>query len=290
MSSYQFASYSSPRPSRRVPLSTSIAASRQSPEPGTPAGSLRGFLESQGSPSFAADDRGAELWKAVQAFYAKRGYEPAWFAGRAADARARRPCSGPSPPRAGKGCSPSGTTPRSLTGAHAAGRPGRGVPSRTTSARLDVALTYAFLRYAADLAAGSVDPRGAASLWRVSTRDFDAAPAARRGGAPTTRPVRVLADRAPGPSAVRGARRTRWCATSASPPPGGWPVLPARRRSRRARAAPGARRLRARLRASGDTLQAFQQRHGLRARPACSTARPSPRSTSPSRTASARSS
>src|SRR5688572_23397328 len=49
------------------------------PEPSGASESLRGYLESQGSPAFASDDRGAELWRVVRAFYEQRQYAPAWI-------------------------------------------------------------------------------------------------------------------------------------------------------------------------------------------------------------------
>lgn len=215
----------------------------ESPEPGTTSAELRGYLESQGSPEFAADDRGAELWRVLQAFYDKRGYQPAWVrddgltpgaeALLRAVAAARR-----------EGLSPERYDPRALAGP------------------VDVAVTFAFLRYASDLAVGSVDPRGAASLWRVSARTVDAAAlleeAARRDA-----PVSVLESVRPAhpqyTALVDALARYRRIAAS-----GGWPLVPATAARRGARNAQAAA-LRSRLRASGDTLPGFQQRHGLRA-------------------------
>jgi L,D-transpeptidase YcbB len=229
-----------------------------SPEPGATSAGLRGYLESQGSPAFAADDRGAELWKALQAFYSNRGYEPAWVRGDrltpGAAALLRAVAT------AGReGLPAERYDPRALVG------PSPQVVQAVASAddrlaRLDVAVTYAFLRYASDLAAGSVDPRGAASLWRVSTRTFDAAELleeAARGDAPVG-VLEAVRPAHPQYAALMDAL-VRYRRIAAS---GGWPMLPATTVKRGGRSAQAAA-LRARLQASGDTLKGFQRRHGL---------------------------
>ena len=217
-------------------------AAAESPEPGTASAELRGYLESQGSPEVAADDRGAELWRVLQAFYGNRGYQPVWVRGDrltpGAQALIRAVAAA-----GGEGLSPERYDPRALGGP------------------LDIGVTYAFLRYASDLAAGSVDPRGAASLWRVDTRTFDVAAlleeAARRDA-----PASVLESVRPAhpqyAALMNALMNYRRIAAA-----GGWPILPAGTRpgGRSARAAA----VRVRLQASGDTLKGFQRRHGLRA-------------------------
>ena len=122
----------------------------------------------------------------------------------------------------------------------------------------DIAITYAFLRYASDLAVGSVDPRGAASLWRVNTRTVDAA-ALLDEAVLRDAPVGVLeAVRPAHPQyAALSDALVRYRRIAAA---GGWPALPAGKKVKRAAQAAA---LRARLHASGDTLKGFQQRHGL---------------------------
>jgi len=231
------------------------------PDVSSANGSLRGFLEAQGSPAFASDDRGAELWKAVRAFYSKRDYAPVWLHGDrlTPGAQALRRALAAAPreglsadrydPRAFAG-------PQVVTAAVTADGPER-------AARLDVGLTFAFVRFAADLAAGSVDPRGAASLWRVSVREFDAA-AALDDAVRDDAPVRVLTRMRPAhpqyAALTHALARHRRIAAA-----GGWPIVPAAAKKPSARAARMAA-LTARLRASGDaTLKAFQLRHGLAA-------------------------
>ena len=218
-------------------------AGAASPEPGDEGAVLRHFLESQGSPAFAADDRGAELWKVVQAFYWNRGYQPAWI-------REGRPTPG------GQAL---------LQAFAAAGREGlspQRYDPRTLAGPPDIAITYAFLRYASDLAAGSVDPRGAASLWRVSARSFDAA-ALLDEAARDEAPVRVLESVRPAHPqyAALSDALVRYRRIAAA---GGWPAVPWPVGSPR-RGPPISAALRARLRASGDTLKGLQQRHGLAA-------------------------
>jgi murein L,D-transpeptidase YcbB/YkuD len=244
-----------------VPIDRVVQAA--SPEPGSVSEGLRGFLESQGSPAFAADDRGAELWTVLQAFYRDRDYRPAWVRGdrltpgaqallRAAAAAGR------------EGLSPDRYDPRLVVEqAPQVLEAAVSADGDEPLARLDVAVTYAFLRYASDLAAGSVDPRGAAALWQVSTRTFDAAAlleeAARRDA-----PVSVLEAVHPAHPqyAALADALVRYRQLAAA---GGWPMVPARATMKPGGRVRYAAALRARLQASGDTLPGFQRRHGLRA-------------------------
>jgi L,D-transpeptidase YcbB len=243
-----------------VPIDRVVEAA--SPEPGSVSAGLRGFLESQGSPAFASDARGAELWSVLQTFYRDRDYQPAWVRGdrltpgaqallRAAAAAGR------------EGLSADRYDPRLVVEqAPQVLEAAVGARGDEPLARLDVAVTYAFLRYASDLVAGSVDPRGAASLWQVSTRTFDAAAllekAARRDA-----PVSVLEDVRPAHPqyAALAEALVRYRQLAAA---GGWPMLPARATMKPGGRARHAAALRARLQASGDTLAGFQRRHGLR--------------------------
>ena len=211
----------------------------ESPEPGTASAELRGYLESQGSPEFAADERGAELWTVLQAFYARRGFEPAWV-------------------RDGRLTPGAQALLRATAAAEREGLSRQRYDPRALASPPDVAITFAFLRYASDLAAGSVDPRGAASLWRVSTRTVDAA-ALLDDAVLRDAPVSVLeAVRPAHPQYAALMDALARCRRIAAA--GGWPALPAGKKVKRAVQAAA---LRARLQASGDTLKGFQQRHGL---------------------------
>ena len=247
------------------------------PEPDTTSAGLRGFLEAQGSPAFAADDRGAELWKVLQAFYWHRDYRPAWVRGDLLTPGAQALLQAVAAAER-EGLPPERYDPRALVGPAPQVVQAVSVDGDDRLARLDVAVTFAFLRYASDLAAGSVDPRGATALWRRRTRDFDAA-ALLEEAAERDAPVRLLeAVRPAHPQyAALADALVRYLRIAAS---GGWPVLPAGATMRPGRRTPHAAALRARLQASGDyggvgagnvldkalaaALRTFERRHGLK--------------------------
>lgn len=257
---------------RRVDASGSAA-----PVPDPASASLRDFLAGAGSPDFLEDERGVELWRAVQAFYWNRGYEPAWFRdGRLTPgAQALLRTAG----AAGReGLPPERYDPRVLAGQapqviHAAA----GDDDTDRLARLDAAITYAFLRYASDVTSGAVDPRGSTFLWRVETRAVNAA-ALLDQAVRTDAPASVLEALRPAhPQYValtEALARHRRIASA-----GGWPSLPEGARMRPGRRSPHTATLRARLQASGDfggvgagnvldkplaaALKAFERRHGL---------------------------
>ncbi|MFS8067840.1 MAG: L,D-transpeptidase family protein [Byssovorax sp.] len=227
-------------------------------EPGiaTEAASIRGYLESQGSPVFVGDARDARLWKALQAFYWSRAYAPAWIRdGRLTPGAAALLRTAATVDR--EGLSAERYDPRVIAGG-------------TLPARVDVAVTYVFLRLAADLGLGVTDPRGSTVLWRLLTRDVDfaalLAEAARRDA-----PADVLAAVRPAHPQYRAlvdalARHRRIAQA------GGWPTVPEKARGNSAAQAAA---LRARLLASGDledggrmkdALARFQSRHGLAAK------------------------
>jgi L,D-transpeptidase YcbB len=248
------------------------------PEPGAArAAGLRDYLASQGSPSFVADEREAELWRTVQTFYWNRGYHPAWIDGGA--------------------LTPGGETlVRVLSAAGAEGLPSErydprflvgqaphvvavaaGAPADDRYAKLDIALSYALLRYADDVATGTADPSGSTNLWRSTPRTIDAA-ALLDAAAQADSPTRAL-------DAVRPAH-PQYAALSealgryrAIESAGGWPALPENAVLKPGKVSPQVALLRARLRASGDlagegtgnvydktlaaAVKAFERRHGL---------------------------
>jgi murein L,D-transpeptidase YcbB/YkuD len=240
---------------------------------------LREFLAAQGSPAFLEDDRDTQLWKALQAFYWNRGYAPAWVRGErlTPGGQALLRASG----TAGREGLPAGRyDPRSITGhGPAVLQASTEAESANRLARLDVALTYVFLRYAVDLGTGVADPRGSTSLWRATPREIDPgallAEAAERDA-----PAAVLDSVRPAhPQYVALAEALAKLRRIASA--GGWPSLPATLRMKPGQPSPHAPLLRARLQASGDlagagigkvhdkalvaALKRFERRHGLRA-------------------------
>ncbi len=254
------------------------AAAPPEPSPET-AAEIRGFLAAQGSPHFLADDRDAELWKAVQTFYWNRGYAPAWI-----DEEGLTP-GGQALVRTlssadGEGLPVERYDPRRLVGQAPHVIPASvGETPADRRAKLDVAFTWAFLRYAVDVSAGVADPAGSTSLWRAKPRAIDAAAlldqAVREGT-----PVRALSAARPAHPQYRALSealgRYREIASA-----GGWPTLPARASLKPGKASPHTAALRERLQASGDfggvgmgdvfdkplveALKAFERRHGLKA-------------------------
>jgi murein L,D-transpeptidase YcbB/YkuD len=240
---------------------------------------LRGFLAAQGSPHFVEDDRAAELWKAVQTFYRDRGYAPVWI-----DAEGLTP-GGQALVRTisaagGEGLPVERYDPRLLVGQAPHVIPAAvGETPADRRAKLDVALTWAFLRYAADVTSGTVDPRGSTSLWRSTPQGIDAA-ALLDQAVREDAPARVLEAARPAHpqyAALSDALvRYRRLASA-----GGWPMLPAGARLRPGRPSPHTAALRARLQASGDfggvgmghvydtplvkAVKVFERRHGLKA-------------------------
>jgi murein L,D-transpeptidase YcbB/YkuD len=239
---------------------------------------LRDFLAAQGSPAFVSDEREAELWKAVQTFYWNRGYQPAWIAEDVLTP------GGQAIVRALSGANDEGLPierydPRRLVGQapHVIPAALAGEAADERYAKLDVALTYAFLLYADDVASGTVDPRGSTQLWRANLRTMDPAAVldqAARSGAPLSaldglRPVH------PQYTALSEALvRHRRIASQ-----GGWPALPAKLTLKPGKKSPHVPLLRERLQASGDfsgvgmgdvydqplvdAMKAFERRHGL---------------------------
>src|SRR5687768_937645 len=158
------------------------------------AAEVRNHLESQGSPAFLEDERDVETWRVIQAFYFERGFLPAWVRGNGltpgGKALVRHLALAPReglPVERYDARLLAGSAPQVLAAATGEATSGQGRPGH-----IDVALSFAFARYAADLFAGSVDPRGATSFWRVSTRALDVAPLLAEA-ARTDDPLSVLA-------------------------------------------------------------------------------------------------
>jgi murein L,D-transpeptidase YcbB/YkuD len=244
---------------------TSVFAQVPDSAPGglNPEGSvaIRARLDASGSPQpLCATAEGRAIWSAVQAFYAARADQPVWTSGGALTPAGQR-----------------------LKDALAGGGDEGLDPSRYDAAVLDpasveIGLTAALARYAADLENGRVDARRVSVLWRLRPRSSDVLPilelAAERGPEAALDAVRPAH---PQYVALRAALRhyAGLAATEA-----GVPALPSALKLRAG--ARGAHALRARLAfwgdleetaASGDVFDAvtvaalkrFQARHGLAA-------------------------
>jgi murein L,D-transpeptidase YcbB/YkuD len=239
---------------------------------------IRARLDASGSPQpLCATAEGRAIWNAVQAFYAARGDQPVWTSGAALTPAGQR-LLGALAGVADEALDPSRYDPALLSGAPQVLRAAAGVEPAQDPASLEIGLTAALARYAADLANGRVDARRVSVMWRLRARSSDVLPilqlAAERGPDAALDAVRPLH---PQYAALRDALR-RYAGLAATE--AGVPVLPPALKLRPG--ARGARALRARLAfwgdldptaASGDVfdgvtvaaLKRFQARHGLAA-------------------------
>jgi murein L,D-transpeptidase YcbB/YkuD len=249
--------------------------------PVSPA-AIRALLDGRGSPQpLCATSEGRAIWTAVQAFYAERGDEPAWFEGSALTPAGQRLVAAL---RAStdEGLDPlryepvmlAGGAPRVLRASVA------GDSLEVQASALEVGLTAALGRFAADLGQGRVDPSRVTVLWRLRPRGFDVLPVLLQAAA-SGRPDAVLDSIRPAHpqyAALREALR-HYAALAASE--SDLPPMPAVR-VRLGAKGPAVRALRARLafwgdldgtaragdvfdRVTADAVRRFQTRHGLTA-------------------------
>jgi murein L,D-transpeptidase YcbB/YkuD len=216
------------------------------PLPAPTAEEVRARLSSIGVPAYVERTaRGRERWKAVQRFYQGRGYRLAWVAAGRISRQAA------SLLRAAAGADGDG-----LDAAPYVALAAQGPAVRRASAGdwadpaldLDLHITYALLRYADEMTAGRVDPRGAANLWALNPAPADTvawlARAVQAGAA-------AQAEIVPAHPQYQGLRRelARYRALAQAgewPPVEGGPMLKPGARSARVAA------LRARLIAGGE--------------------------------------
>jgi murein L,D-transpeptidase YcbB/YkuD len=142
------------------------------------AADVRALLEGDGSPQpLCATAEGRTIWTAVQAFYAARADEPVWFEGSALTP-AGRGLVAALRASADEGLDPLRYEPVMLVGGAPrvlrASLAGDGLAVQASA--LEVGLTAALARFAADLGRGRVDPTRVTVLWRLRPRGFDALP------------------------------------------------------------------------------------------------------------------
>src|SRR5688572_23200089 len=138
---------------------------------------VRHFLDAHGTPPGSGrDSRANTLWQVVRAFYEKRACQPAWLRGGTLSPQGRRVLQLlAAAPREGLDSSRYALPLTVSTNALRASASGGETP--TLSARdlggLEVSMSYALLRLAADLTQGQVDPRGSLILWVHTPRTLD---------------------------------------------------------------------------------------------------------------------
>jgi L,D-transpeptidase YcbB len=232
--------------------------------PSVDAIAVRNFLDAHGTPPASArDPRAHTLWRVMRTFYEKRGFSPAWVREGTLTSRGRH----------------------LLQALAAAPREGLdssryAIPGVEDVGALEVSMSYAFLRLAADLGQGQVDPRGTLILWVHEPRAFDPAAVLQRA-ASGERPDAELTALRPAHRQyallVRALEQHRALAVAGGwgTVPGGWTLKPGRPHAN----VPALRR---RLAASGDlaaeaaavpgkvldarlaaALRRFESRHGL---------------------------
>jgi L,D-transpeptidase YcbB len=248
--------------------------------------SVRHFLDAHGTPpSGSRDARARTQWQIVRAFYEKRSCQPAWFRGGVLSPQGRRVLQLlAAAPREGLDSSRYGVpVPVTTNALHASASLGevRTAPAPHLGG-LEVSMSYALVRLAADLAQGQVDPRGGLILWVHTPRAVDAA-AVLEAAAASERPEDVVTALRPAHPQytllVRALEQHRAIAAAGGwgTVPGGWTVKPGGKHAH----VPALRR---RLAASGDLARAltaspatvldpplaaavrrFEGRHGLKA-------------------------
>lgn len=243
-----------------------------------PSALVRIHLESGLPPYASADPKGRSVWLTVEAFYRKKDFRPAWISADRPSREATELL------RRIQACRLQGLDPDEygLEALAPLVGPGPG-PAAEDPAALDVRLSYAFLKYASDLAEGRFNPRGASFYWAEKPRSADLL-ATLETALSSGQLARILAglepDHVPYEALKESLARHHAIAEA-----GGWPTLPPPLSLRRGARGPQVAALRARLAVTGDlqpapadspeasvfdrtlaeALKRFQTRHGLRA-------------------------
>jgi murein L,D-transpeptidase YcbB/YkuD len=240
-------------------------------------------LDARRPPFVTADAEGRRLWKETRAFYEARHFAPAWI-----ERRVPRPemdeFIDALEKSAREGIDPDLYGASELKARHAEAT--RGFLSRKgfdteEAGRLDVWLTYLYMKFASDLADGISDLARADDAWQIEPEKFDPRAALEKALAEhrIAQSLEALAPTTPQYKALRSALAAYREIAAA----GGWPALPSGFRLKPGQRNAGVAQLARRLSASGDykgtieskgTAQAygpelqeamkrFQRRHGL---------------------------
>jgi murein L,D-transpeptidase YcbB/YkuD len=251
---------------------------------GTPVdAALRAELGSKARPVYVtADAEGARLWKLTRTFYERRGYELAWIEDEEPRPqmddllRAIRTADG-------EGLDPEAYGFTVLDGRRREASKGfltkKGFEAGQAG-RMEVWLTYIYMKYSSDLANGFSDLAHADPTWRIQPEQFDPLAHLEKALA-ENRIAESLHDLTPNAPQYRALRDAlaRYRKIAAS---GGWPALPRSLRVKPGQTNANVTALAQRLAASGDyqgkvapqapmqyggeletAVKRFQQRHGL---------------------------
>src|SRR5262245_52588971 len=244
--------------------------------------SLQTELASRARPAYVtADTEGARLWKQTRAFYQRRNHSPAWIENEL-----------PRPQmdaflRAVRAADRDGLDPELYSLSFLEGRrqeaskgflTKKGFEPRAAG-RLDVLLTYVYMKYASDLADGIADLAHADPAWQIRPEKFDPLATLEQALA-ADRVEQSLIGLTPDSTHYRALRDalTNYRALAAK---GGWPALPQSFKLKPGQSGPQIAALAKRLAASGDypaaaastvttydgslqkAVENFQRRHGL---------------------------
>ena len=243
---------------------------------------LRVELGSKTRPVYVtADAEGARLWKLTRAFYEKRGYQMAWVE----DEEPRRQMGdllGAIRKADTEGLDPEAYGVSVLDRRRREASKGfltkKGFEP-VEAGRMEVWLTYIYMKHSSDLADGFSDLAHADRTWRIQPERFDPLAHLEKALAENrvAESLRELTPNAPQYRALREVLASHRKLAAA----GGWPVLPSSLRVKRGQTSANVTALARRLAASGDyqgrvpdtpmeygddvqtAVKRFQQRHGL---------------------------
>ena len=244
--------------------------------------SLRSELRSKARPAYVtADAEGTRLWKLTRAFYERRDHSPAWIEDQLPRPQVNALL------RAVGAADREGLDPELYGLSFIEGRRQEASKGFLTkkgfepveAGRLDLLLTYIYMKYASDLADGIADLAHADPAWQIRPERFDPLTTLEQALA-ADRVEQSLTALTPDSTHYR-ALREALADYRARASKGGWPALPQSLKLRPGQSGPQVAALAKRLAASGDypenaastittydsglqkAVERFQRRHGL---------------------------